>query len=693
MKRLWILGIIAISLHGLFHERTANSQTLSEDMKSDVLITDGFIRDPNTKLEFSKVYGISGAKDTIEYNYNSQHVRMSPNGKFLLYNNYVIPLEDGELIKLVDFPALRSVWSPDGEKIAFYSDGIWVIPVSPETGRPTGPARELLDGGYMFQFNVQWSPDSEKIVFWTTDQYLSVLSISNGKVTQITRDAQYYVPGEWSPDGRWIAFSQARNSIWVVPSEGGQARKLAETDGRVIARWSSDGKWVFYQRNHKLCFIRVSDATSFDITLPKEVGYYVSRTKDGKKMLFYKCSYKWTDSLKVVSSSGGESFGPRGLDLSAIEHHWSADSKLIVSWGWNANKDTYWIIPLTGDNPFPLHLEASMQGSIKCESLSPDLTKILFSQQIPQEKKQYWVIPVALRQGKTTGLPTKIFDKGEVKNFDWAPDGSKLAFLYQDDLWMVRADGTAPVQLTGVSDRRVVRRTWSPDGSAIAWITHLPSSGQSILRMRRLSKDASRDIAETRRYIGFKWSTYGSYITYEFFDRKKGTKREVFVVSTSEGEPKKLIEISQESMRDGAWSPDEEKLAVLAERKLLIFKMPGGESYQVGELLDPRWDACYGMRWSPDGRKIALSMTSNQKSSDQRSIFTVTVPEGKWKELTGKPGTHYFLSWSPDGKWISYDSEEFVKTRPEGILWEVEIDAFLKRMARKTSGDSGPSLD
>lgn len=692
MKRLWMLGIITISLPGLLHEPVANGHTLSSDIKSDVVLTDGFIRDPNTELEFRKVYGISGAKDTIEYNYNSQHVRMSPNGKFLLYNNYVIPLEDGELINLVDFPALRSVWSPDGEKIAFYSDGIWVIPVSPETGRPTGPAQELLDGGYMYQFNVRWSPDSKKIVFWSTDQHLSVLSIHDGNVTQITQEAQYYVPGGWSPDGRWIAFSKARDSIWVVPSEGGEARKLAETAGRAISHWSPDGKWVFYQRNQKLHFIRVSDALSFDITLPKGIGYYVSQSKDGKKMSFYKCSYEWTDSLRIVSSSGGEPFGPRGLNLSAIEHYWSADSKFILTWGQDDDKWTYWAIPLTGDDPFPLRLGVSMQGSLECESLSPDLSKMLFSQQMPQEQKQYWVIPIFLRQGKTIGLPTKVFDKGEAKSLDWTPDGLKLAFMYQEDLWMVRTDGSPPVQLTGVSDRRVVRRTWSPDGSAITWISHSPSSGKSILRMRRLSKDASRDIAETPKYIGFKWSPYGNYIAYEFFDRKKDTMRELFVISASGGEPKRLIEISQESAYSWAWSPSGESLAVLADRKLLIFKMPDGESYQVGELLDPRWGGCYDMKWSPDGREIALSMWADP-DQDSGSIFTVTVPEGKWTELTGKPGTHYFLSWSPDGKWISYDSEEFVKTRPEGILWEVDIDAYLKKMDQSSSGRTSPSAD
>ena len=41
-------------------------------------------------------------------------------------------------------------------------------------------------------------------------------------------------------------------------------------------------------------------------------------------------------------------------------------------------------------------------------------------------------------------------------------------------------------------------------------------------------------------------------------------------------------------------------------------------------------------------------------------------------------------SWSPDGKWISYDSYYFAKARSEGIIWQVEIDEFLKRALAET---------
>ncbi|MCK4494910.1 MAG: PD40 domain-containing protein, partial [Candidatus Aminicenantes bacterium] len=645
--------------------------------------TNGLIRYPNTGLEFRKVCGVSGAKDVVDYNYNSQYLRMSPNGKFLLYFGYVIPTGDGEIIKLVDFPANRSLWSPDGKKIAFYSNGIWVIPVSPETGRPIGPAKELLDGNYMYQQGFTgWSPDSEKIGFVSTDRYLSDLSINDGKVTKYTDKGEGHGPKGWSPDGRWRFYKSGNEKgIWLISTEGGEPRKLADKKGGSANGWSPDGKWVFYQEGQKLHFIRISDSYAFTVGLPKEIGNYVSWSPDGKRMLFYRCSYVWTDSLRIVPSSGGEPFGPRTIVLSSMVQHWSPDSRFVLTWGKHNDKDVYWVIPLTGDDPFPLRLDVALQGKLWPEILSPGANRLLFGRYTTGEQMQYWVTPTSLRQSKTVGRPIKIFDKGKIDRIDWSLDGSKLVFLYEEDLWMARTDGTAPVQLTGTSNRRVVRRAWSvdgsawsPDGSTIAWISYYPASGQSILRMRRLYEDKSRVIAQSLKYICFKWSPYGNHIAYEFFDRKQGTTNELFVVSVPDGIPKRLIESSKGSglSRNWAWSPNGEKLAILADDKLMVFQMPNGDAQQVGKLLDPSWGTCFDMEWSPDGREIAMIIPMKPDSSDEQNtrIFTVTVPEGKWTELAGKSGTNYYLYWSPDGKWISYDSEEFVKIRPEGILWE-----------------------
>ena len=698
MKRLCILVAIELGLLGLVPEPAVNGQAQQSQTESDAGLANGPTTDSDTELEFRKVCGITGSRDVIKWG----GVQMSPNGKFLLFDNYVVPIEEGDPIQLaVDLPGYRSSWSPDGNMVAFYSDGIWVIPVSPETGRAVGPARELVDGSHTVKgLNVQWSPDSEKILYLSANLHFSVVSVKDGSRTQITRESQRRFPGGWSPDGDWIVYPSDRH-ICLLPAKGGKPRNLAEAKGSVSALdWSADGKWVFYERNRQLHFIRVSDALALEIPLPEEIGKYVSWSPDGTKMFFYKPSYEGTDTLRIVHSSGGEPFGPRRLKLSSYGQYWSPDSKFVLTWGEHDQKWIYWIIPLTGDVPFPLQLHASMDGTLAQESLSHNVRNLLFSRQRAGGQKEYWVTPVSVRAGKTVGIPMKVFDKGTVKSVRWTPDGSKLAFLYQEDLWFARTDGSPAVRVTRPSDRNVVRHMWSPDASAISWISHNPSSGKSILRVRRLSEDEPRDVAKTSEWISYRWSPYGSRIAYEFFERENDAMRQLLVAPASGGESKKLTETKQEGRGrfQYAWSPSGEKIAVLADRKLLLFRLPDGQCRQVGGAIDIPFGGYSNMAWSPNGRRLALIMWAKDASSVQEEsgsrIFTVTVPEGKWAQLVGESGANnYFLYWSPDGEWISYDSEESVKTRPEGILWEVSIAEHLKKMAEANTLSASPSAD
>jgi hypothetical protein len=164
------------------------------------------------------------------------------------------------------------------------------------------------------------------------------------------------------------------------------------------------------------------------------------------------------------------------------------------------------------------------------------------------------------------------------------------------------------------------------------------------------------------------------------------------VVSTSDGERQELLETTLDDFHSGfnyRWSPSGENLALLVGRKVMLFRFPGGKSQQIGSLIDPALGRCFDMNWSPDEQTIALILEkrpgqSNRKESGTR-VLTVTVPDGRWTELNAEPGDNYVINWSPDGKWLSYDEEKMVKIRPEGILWELDIDAYLRQMDQKMS--------
>jgi len=475
----------------------------------DSVFSQDLIVDPNTQLEFRKVRGITGSKDVISMTYHGTHVDTSPNGRFLLYMNYIIPLADGNPRKLTngDLELGRVRWSPDGTMIAFYSDGgIWVMPISQETGEATGPAKRLVDGEYWYQFSVQWSPDSKKLVYQGPNFNLHVVSIRDGTTSQITTgNTTRKIQGGWSPDGRWIAYNQDDDSIWVIPSEGGQPRKLADVTGRGIPHWSPDGQWVLCQWNSLLRFIRFSDGLIADVTVPKEVGAFISWSPDNVTMLFYKPSYGWRDSLRVISASGGEPILP---DVSSTGNPmWTPDGRFIFTWSEYEDRYLYWVTPFGAGaaSPYPLLLDRpygyvpGLTTYAQESLLSPSKEKLLFTAHTDSGQLEYWVAPISALRGTSTGPAVKVFDKGPFEpDACWSPDESKIAIMYEGDLWIAKTNGSPAVKFTDTADREVVGRAWSPDGNVISWISRDPNSGQSALQTRRPSDDRGSLISSTR---------------------------------------------------------------------------------------------------------------------------------------------------------------------------------------------------
>ncbi len=86
--------------------------------KRDATLDKKVIIDPKTGAKYNKIVSFTGRKDVIDY---PSGLKLSPNGKFLLRGNLVIPLEEGEPFNLVDMDAWRGIWSPNGKKVAFYT--------------------------------------------------------------------------------------------------------------------------------------------------------------------------------------------------------------------------------------------------------------------------------------------------------------------------------------------------------------------------------------------------------------------------------------------------------------------------------------------------------------------------------------------------------------------------------------------
>ena len=125
-----------------------------------------------------------------------------------------VPAEKGDVRNVTNSPAANDRfprWSPDGTRIAWFSDdgGEYQLHVAPQDGK--GEHRTYKPGGAGFYFDLHWAPDGNRISYWDNSQSVIVLDLKTG-ITKKVGSNKVYTPSpsigqSWSPDSKWLAYT------------------------------------------------------------------------------------------------------------------------------------------------------------------------------------------------------------------------------------------------------------------------------------------------------------------------------------------------------------------------------------------------------------------------------------------------------------------------------------------------------
>ena len=606
------------------------------------------IVDPETGIKYNKIKSFTGESDIITY---TTDLNLSPNGKYLLCANMVVPMDGTAPFELINFSstgiqATRGTWSPDGTKAAFFSgDAICVVPVSPETGHTNGPLKKINNEELRYQINPSWSPDGKKLTYqgirdlWTLDA-----DGSNLRKITTTSDIRYLGPA-WSPDGKTIAYGIGNRSFGLYDVEKNTFSEFADVGFRCSPVWAPDGKWILLNWQ-KLHFYKLNDKSKFEFKPNEKVGSFFSWSREGQKLLFYNTSYNSNEGLKVTSSSGGPSFEPVHFLINYGRAVWSDNSKLMAVQGVNEKGDiAFRIVPLAGGESFILNLDNLIDGTPFPFNISSDLKKLLFVVKRADGKEDLYAVPVSAENVRTTGPALKIFDgwyrEGAFNiKISLSPDGEKVALIHEGDICIAFTNGDESLLVKDIPGLLGYLR-WAPDGKTLLFLT---PSGWRLLENPGPQARIIRLLDEGKE-IECRWPN---------------------------------IDIS----------PDNSKVAILTDEQIKIIPLDESKSSQILDISKLKLSQCIYLKWSPDGQNLAfigLKETDDPVSFPDGKYQIYNIPVNGSKPIRIAPDDDDWkggLSWSPDGKWIAYTPQKPVKVRPESTLWEADFNEIVEKLAK-----------
>jgi len=519
---LAVISVILLACISLPNARCSNSAdaaaresaTVGETPSGGARQQGPILRELNIDMIFNTTFSLSRDGSKIVY------WKLKDGRRNLVVRNLI----SGEDTEITHHPAGNTwtpVFSPDGDRVVYTWEGGGtphsLHTVSPQTGEvhclnvsafPMDWSRDgrfillstarkvrdcilCLDGDTVEKVDLpipeessgwRFSPDN-KYVSYSHDGNLYLYHLGDNKVTQITTGSNDDTQPLWSPNGTYLIFLSRRgfgsqpDLCYVAIADGravGDVHAIRPDLGDDVELYSLSARGqLLYRRNLKDRSVLVTkmDPQTGPIGEPVQLaaGSHPIWSPDGRRI-----AYIVKKALHVMSADGTDDQEVISVNFpESGTYAWSPDGDQIYIQEFRTDgTETCAISISTKERRIVLAEDPSMHAQhLTC---SPDGKRLAFLKPGPPSGR-YQVFTVDVDGTNLRQLT--FYEDGYVWYPAWSPDGKHIAVEYgpgsgRKTLSLISVDdGTTREVFRGeTSQERFCRKSWSPDGSKIAWV-------------------------------------------------------------------------------------------------------------------------------------------------------------------------------------------------------------------------------
>jgi len=421
-------------------------------------------------------------------------------------------------------------WSPNGRRIAYStlngSNIYELYAVNVDSSGRTRLNGPLVNGGNVDSLLFRWSPDGRKILYRADQEIDEVveLYVVNADGSGLLKLNDPLVSGgnvvfcQWSPDGQKVVYRADQDidnqfELYMVNPDGsGLFRFNANlvAGGDVLnASVSPDGTKMIYLAdqdtdNARELFIAELDGSNLTklnepISAPGSVSFPREATwQPGGDLMLYRQDPTGSGVHELIcvdmNGAGHTTMNDTLVSGGSINgFSWSPDGAMVAYWGDQDTDETYelYVIDRNGQTASRVKLNGNLPagGDVDDYAWTPDGSKMIYTADEDSDNVRELYAVNADGSGRLK-LNGALVAGGDVIDFDISPDGERVLYWADQDvdgrneLYVVNVDGSSLLKLSNpMSGGGGVNGDfdWYPDGESVYYIADCDGDGNDEL--------------------------------------------------------------------------------------------------------------------------------------------------------------------------------------------------------------------